>query len=132
VRQHEVQRRVAVPAMPVGQPVEADEPLEPLESCEQDDLYEREVRAEEPRDPSDAREQIAGRVDLGGIAAMPPQPDDHDDVTQSDRPEGEGDGGTAARTPAPRRDDGGTFEREAGVRHAPSEPAATEKRFRRE
>jgi hypothetical protein len=34
VRNHEVEGRVPVPAMPDGQAVEADEPLEPGKPCE--------------------------------------------------------------------------------------------------
>ena len=46
--------------MPDPEPVEPDGALERGEPCQQDDLEEREVRGEKPRDPSDAGERLAG------------------------------------------------------------------------
>ena len=54
VGEHEIEAGVAVPAVPDGQAVEADEPLEPGDSREQDHLEEREVGAQQPREARDA------------------------------------------------------------------------------
>jgi hypothetical protein len=84
VREHEVQARVAVPAMPGAEPVESDEPLQPRQPREQQHLEERGVRAEEPGDPREARQPLAGAVDAEDVAAVPPQPHDRGKVADED------------------------------------------------
>ncbi len=59
VCQDQPQHRVAVPAMPYGEPVKADKSLEWPESGEQDDLQERQVSSKETGDARDARQQLA-------------------------------------------------------------------------
>jgi hypothetical protein len=49
VREHEVERRVGVPAVPDAEPIEADEPLEPGQPGEQEHLDQRRVGGEQPR-----------------------------------------------------------------------------------
>jgi hypothetical protein len=87
VGQDEVETGVAVPAVPDGQPVEADERLEPGQSREQEDLEEREVGGEQARDPRDARQDVPGAVQVGDVAAVVPEPDDHGGVAEHDRPD---------------------------------------------
>ena len=110
VSEDEVERRVAVPAMPRRQPVEAEQPLEHRQPREQHDLDQREVCPEQAGDAADAREQV-GRRPRMGIAAVPPEPDDHGRVPRHDQPD-ERDGGAArqarnARPPRRQRLDDG-------------------------
>ena len=98
VRDDEVDRRVPVPAVPDGEPVEADEPLDERQAREQDHLDEREVGAEETRDAGDARQRLAGgrRVE---VAAVGPEPDDAAGVAEDERPDEREPGGPVhART----------------------------------
>jgi hypothetical protein len=87
VREHEVETGVAVPAMPDGQPVEADEPLEHGGPREEDHLEEREVGAEQACQTGDAREALAAAAERE-IAAVDPQPDDRGRIPEHDGPDG--------------------------------------------
>ena len=60
MREHEVEARMAVPAVPDGQAVEAEEPLDRRQAGQQQHLQERGVRAEQTRDPGKARQELAG------------------------------------------------------------------------
>ena len=79
----EVDARVAVPAMPHGETIEPDEPLEHGEPCEQDDLDQREVGTEKTGETARARQLVAGRVRMQ-VSAVHPEPDDHDGVAHDD------------------------------------------------
>ena len=63
VREHETDHRVAVPAVPDGEPVEPDEPLEERQPCEQEHLDQRQVAGEQRRQPPEA--------DQRGVEAVP-------------------------------------------------------------
>ena len=86
VRDDEVDGRVAVPPMPHGEAVEADEALERGQAREEDHLDERHVRTQEAGDPGDARERLPGRGRTE-IAAVGPQPDDPRGVPEHHRPD---------------------------------------------
>jgi hypothetical protein len=88
VREDEVETGVAVPAVPDGEAVEADEPLEPADPREQHDLEQGRVRSEEAGEPPDAGEQLTGAVHVRDVATVHPQPDDQGGVAAADRPEG--------------------------------------------
>jgi hypothetical protein len=104
--------------VPDRQPVEAGERLEPGEAREQQQLEQCRIRGEQARDPGEAREDVAGAVDVRDVAAVRPQPDDHGRVPRHDhREDREGD-----QPPnRPRAGEGGgarPVEDEAGVGHA--------------
>ena len=94
VGEHEVDARVAVPAVPDAQTIEAGQPLQHRQPRQQDDLEEREIRRQQARDAGDARQDVAARA-CGEIAAVHPEPDDRDRVSDQHRPD-ERAGGDAA------------------------------------
>ena len=60
---------------------------------EQQYLDERGERSQQPRQPRDADEQVTGCLDVGDVAAVPPEPDDQRHVRGDERagePEWEG------------------------------------------
>ena len=87
VREHEVKRRVAVPAVPDAEPVEADEPLQPGQPREQEHLDQRRVGGEQPGDAGERGQQLAGGEVLGDVAAVHPEVDDRGGVARENGPE---------------------------------------------
>jgi hypothetical protein len=87
VREHEVERRVPVPAVPDAKPVEADEPLEPGQPREQEHPDQRRVGGEQTGDAGERGQQLAGGEVLGDVAALNPEVDDRGGVTGEDGPE---------------------------------------------
>src|SRR5581483_1881129 len=83
--------RLAVPAVPDAESVEAGDALEPGDPREQDDLQESAVGAEQAGEPRDAGQRLAGRVHAGDVPAVPPEPDDRDEVPEQQAPDRRGD-----------------------------------------
>jgi hypothetical protein len=82
---HEADAQVAVPAVPAGQPVETGDPLERRQPRQQDDLDEREVAADQPREGGKPREEIGGAV-RRQVVVCDPEPAEEGDVAEVDRP----------------------------------------------
>ena len=86
VREDQPDARVAVPAVPVRELVEADQALEPGQAREQSHLDQREPRAEQAGDPGEADHPLAGRVErevAQGAAAVDPDVEDRDRVADA-------------------------------------------------
>ena len=79
VRDDEREARDAVAPVPRADALEAD-PVEHGDACEQQELHEREERAQQPRDAAEAREQPGGVAHLADAALAPPEPGDRDRV----------------------------------------------------
>ena len=69
VRQHEIETRMPVPAMPDGEPVEAHRPLDPRDPREQQHLQQGRERTQQTGDPRDADEEVARALDC---VTLPP------------------------------------------------------------
>ena len=86
VHDHEIDAEVAVPAVPVRQAVEAGETLEHRQPREQNDLHEREIRSDQPRQAGGAGEHVARRMHQSGCRCRPRIFAIHRDVAEVDRP----------------------------------------------
>ena len=87
VREHEVEARVTVPAVPDGQAVEAEEPLDRGQACEEEHLQERGVGAQKPGDPGETGQERSGAEVVREVAAVDPEPDHHRRVAGNERPD---------------------------------------------
>jgi hypothetical protein len=77
----------AVPAMPDGHAVDADEPLEPGKPCEQDDLDERRVSPEQAGEPRERGDELTGTQVVACVPTVHPEPDDRRGVSEEEGPE---------------------------------------------
>jgi hypothetical protein len=99
VRQHKQQSGAAVSPVPDRQAIEPHEALEPGDSRQEQDLDQSKIRTEEPRDPADAREEVA--CGLGREAAAgDPEAGDDAGVRQDDAPYAAADQGPPRARPA--------------------------------
>ncbi len=114
-----------VPAVPDSEAIEADEALDAGKAREQQHLEQRGVGAQKPRDPAEARQELAGAVDVGDVAAVHPEPDDQDSVSADHRPQRRGRKGARVRSRATPGGEGrGPFEGISRFSHAQERTSA--------
>ena len=105
VREDQVEARVAVPAVPHGQAVEAEQPLHRRQAGEQQHLQQRRVGPEQPGDPGEARQELAGAEVVGDVAAVHPEADHQGRVPGHERPQDARERDPASRARARERGD---------------------------
>ena len=91
VGEDQVDHRVARPAVPDRQPVEADDPLEERQPREQQDDDQRQIPGEERREAAHSEQEVVERVpvvaDLVAVAAGERDPEDEREVPEHEDPE---------------------------------------------